>query len=67
MPQVVNGTEYLNATEAAEFLGVSYVTFKAARERFHLQSHELFGKGNARFYKKSDLEQIQRARPETEQ
>lgn len=58
MPQLVEGIEYLNATEAANFLGVSFVTFTKIREQEGLKTYGLIGKGRNRFYKKDDLEKI---------
>lgn len=64
MPQTIDHVEYLNATESARLLGISYVTFKLKRDEYGLQSYVLLGKGNAKFYKKADVEGIQRMQPE---
>lgn len=58
MSQLLEGVEYLNATESAEFLGVSFVTFTKIREQEALKSYSIVGKGRFRFYKKDDLEKI---------
>ena len=65
MPQTVDGIEYLNATEAAKFLNMSYVTFKTRRVEYGLQSYTLVGKLNGRYYKVEDLQRVPRVQPDT--
>lgn len=58
MPLEREGREYLNATEAAEFFGVSFVTFQTIRKDYNLQSRRFVGQGRQVFFLKEDLERI---------
>lgn len=59
MPQIYQGVEYLNTREAAEFIGVAFVTFMRMREKYSIPTYSIPGKGSSKFCKKSDLEALQ--------
>lgn len=63
MPLTIEGIEYLNSTEAAEFLGFSYVTFQKLTQDYKLQWFTIPGRGRQKFYKKADLEGLQKPQP----
>lgn len=51
----IEGEEYLNATEAAAFLGISATTFVKFQHEYHLRYKIRPGKGRSKFFKKADL------------
>ena len=53
---------YLNKSEAAEFLGVSFPTFSANHEP-KLQKYRSPRRRNVILFKKSDLEELAKVRP----
>lgn len=63
MPKIIDGIEYLNAAESAQFLNMSPVTFRIRREEYNLQPYTLLGKGNGRYYKVEDLQRVPRVQP----
>lgn len=55
MTMQIGGEEYLNATEAAEFLGISATTFVKFQHEYRLKYKTRPGKGRSKFFKKTDL------------
>lgn len=62
MPTTMNNELYLNKTEAAEFLGVSFPTFEKNFEP-RLQRYRSPRRSNVILFKKSDLEELNRVTP----
>ena len=62
MPTVMNGETFLNKTESAEFLGVSFPTFEKNFEP-RLQKYTSPRRQNVRLFKKSDLEALNVVKP----
>lgn len=63
MPIEWNNETYLNATESAKYLGMSFITFQILRDRQQLKSHRRPGK-HGKFYKVADLEMLRAPVPE---
>jgi hypothetical protein len=61
----INGEPYLSTAEAANFLDVSMATFRKFQLENHLQSVSRPGMGQAKFFKKKDLEPLKEFRPTT--
>lgn len=58
MPYIQNEREFLNATEGADFLGVSFVTFQRIQQEYGLVPEQFPGQGRQVFYLKKHLELI---------
>jgi len=59
----IGNEEYLTASEAAEFLGVSPTTFNKFQKEYHLKYMTRRGLGNKKFFKKKDLEPLLEFKP----
>lgn len=62
MPTTMNGEIFLNKTEAAEFLGVSFPTFEKNFEP-KLTRYRSPRRSNVILFKRSDLEAINKIEP----
>jgi len=62
MPTVMNGETFLNKTESAEFLGVSFPTFEKNFEP-KLQKYTSPRRKNVILFKRADLEELNKVVP----
>lgn len=56
-----NDIEYLTTREAAQYVtdGSAFV-FKQLREKVRIEEHRIFGKGNSKFFKRVDLDEMKK-------
>jgi len=66
LPLTRDGKEWLNASEASEFLEVSFVTFQNMRELFGLRGRSFSGQGRQVFYWKEHLERVKNSSSDDE-
>lgn len=59
----IGGEDYLTATEAAEFLGVSPATFAKFQREYKLKWMTRPGLSQRKFFRKKDLEPLLEFRP----
>lgn len=61
MPITFQSVEYLNTREAIDFVtdGSSFV-FAQLRKRVRIEEHRFVGKGQSKYFKRTDLEELKK-------
>ena len=61
MPLIRNDIEYLNTGEAMQYVcDGSFFIFKQLRQKVRIEEHRMIGKGNSKYFKRADLDELKK-------